>query len=534
MNKILLITSTALLSATSVLTHAQATHKRTVPTNTISPSAVTATVVSYGYVANAMQTMDLTLSLTNTDGEYADSIAITFPVGITPTGTPNLTFPTRVTGGGVESYSGIVSGQTITWGANTNDFWGGIAGKNLNFKIDVTVGNITGTKTANYHVSGDGYYQFNFSGDDNGTFTIAPKLPVDLRIVDFFVPPFSCYNQANETIRIWLRNDGTTANTGQTDLSYQVNGNSTVTESTTQTTAPNDTLKYVFSTTADFSALGAYTIVGSGLSAADGDFSNNQLQLNSYSFAQNNVPYSSGFERTPTNDLLNWYGDDYDSPYSWDTTTITPHTGTLCMRMLETSATTCEDYLFSSCVFLEKNKTYNLSYWKNMAQGYKGSFGAYLAYAQDASTIIKTLTPVDTVPATGLWINDSTNFTVTSNGVYHLAFLALNYAQEVIALRIDDVHLTDVSALVALEQVAQNIGITVYPNPATDNITVLCTNNVANITLYNALGQLLITQPVNGVSKNTISTANLSNGYYTVKVTTANNNSTYKHVVIQK
>ncbi len=517
-----------------MLSYAQATHKRTVPINNVSPSAVSATLVSYGYVTNANQTMDLTLNLTNTDGEYADSIAITFPTGITPTGTPNLIFPTRVTGGGVESYNGIVNGQTITWGANTNDFWGGIAGKNLNFKIDVTVGNITGTKIGDFHISGDGYYQFNFSGDANGTFSIAPKLPVDLRVVDFFVPPFSCFNQPNETIRIWLRNDGTTANSGQTDLSYQVNGNAAVTESTTQTTAPNDTLKYVFTTTADFSALGPYTIIGSGLSAADGDFSNNQLQLNSYSFAQNNAPYSSGFERTPANDLLNWFGDDYGSPSSWDTTTIDPRTGNLCMRMLETSPTTCEDYLFSSCVFLQKNKTYNLSYWKNMAQGYHGSFGAYLAYNQDASTIIKTFTPVDTVPATGVWIHDSINFSVTSNGVYHLAFLALNYTQEVIALRVDDVHLTDISSLVGLTQVVEKNDVVVYPNPTTDNITVLCTNNVTNIALYNALGQLLITQPVNGVTKNTINTANLSNGYYTVKVTTANDNITYKHIVIQK
>ena len=48
MNKILLLTSTALLSATTMLSYAQATHKRTVPINNVSPSAVSATLVSYG------------------------------------------------------------------------------------------------------------------------------------------------------------------------------------------------------------------------------------------------------------------------------------------------------------------------------------------------------------------------------------------------------------------------------------------------------------------------------------------------------
>ncbi|MEQ1733058.1 MAG: T9SS type A sorting domain-containing protein [Bacteroidia bacterium] len=531
MNKLLLTTAVITALLPTLLT-AQV-NQRSAPAHNVAPMAVVANIISYGYVANGTQTMDLTLNLTNTDGEYADSIAITFPAGITPTGTPNLTFPTRADGGGLENYNGIVAGQTITWGANTNDFWGGIAGQNLNFKVDVTVGNITGNQSASFHVSGDGYYQFNFPGDVNGTFVIAPKLAVDLRVINFFVPPFSCFNGTNEIIEIWLRNDGKTTLTGATDLSYQINANPTITETVTQTVAPNDTIKYVFNATANFSTLGAYTIQGSAVNALDGDFSNNQLQVNSYSYPQNSIPYSTGFERAPSSELLNWYGEDNDSPNTWDTTTIDPRTGTLCMRMLETSATSCDDYLFSSCLALQTGKTYNISYWKNMATGYYGSFGAYLGTGQNSLSIIKVLSSLDTVPSNGKWINDSINFTVASSGIYHLAFLALNYSQNAIALRLDDVHLNDVSALVNLATTVNNNEATVYPNPATGSITVLSSNDLTTLEIYNVMGQLVHTQATTNLGKNTVNVSNLANGHYTLKLITNTNNSIYKHIVIQ-
>ncbi|MBC7411137.1 MAG: T9SS type A sorting domain-containing protein [Bacteroidia bacterium] len=531
MNKLLL--TTTIFSALSTTLLIAQVNQRNIPTHNTAPMAVAANIISYGYVASSTQTMDLTLNLTNTDGEYADSIAITFPIGISPTGTPNLTFPTRVSGGGLESYNGIVAGQTITWGANTNDFWGGVAGRNLNFKVDVTVGNITGNKTASFHVSGDGYYQFNFSGDANGTFIIAPKMVVDLRVIDFFVPPFSCFNGTNEIIEIWLRNDGKSTLTGATDLSYQINANPTITENITQNVAPNDTIKYVFNATANFSTLGAYTINGTAVNALDGDFSNNQLQVNSYSYPQNSIPYTTGFERAPSSELLNWYGEDNGSPNSWDTTTIDPLTGNLCMRMLETSATTCDDYLFSSCLALQAGKTYNLSYWKNMATGYTGSFGAYLGTGQNSTSIIKVLSSLDTVPSNSKWINDSINFTVASSGIYHLGFLALNYNQNVIALRLDDIRLTDVSGLVSIGKTVNNNEVTVYPNPAKNSVTVLSSNDLSTLELYNIMGQIVHYQVATELGKHTINVSNLCNGYYNLKLTNSKNNSTYKHIVVQ-
>jgi hypothetical protein len=521
------------LAITTLVATAQV-NKRTLPSQNVNPQALMANVITYGYVANTTMVMDLTLNLTNTDGEYADSVAITFPTGITPTGTPNLIFPTNFNGGGDETYNGIISGQTITWGANTNDFYGGIVGRNLNFKVAVNVGNITGIKTGNFFVSGDGYYQTNPSGDAIGTFTIKPKLPVDLRVIRFYVPPFSCINGANEILEIWLRNDGTAPVTGNTDLSYQINSNAAITENSIQTIAAGDTLKYVFNASANLSAIGAYTIVASGVNALDGDFSNNQATENSYSYPQNALPYQTGFEATPVSDLLNWYGEDFDSFNTWDTTRIDPYSGATCMRMLEVSATSCEDYLFSSCLTLDVGKTYNLSYFKNMAPGYVGRLGVFLCTGQNAGSIIKVIQPANFIPDTNVWFKDSINFTVSSTGIYHLGFLALNYNVEAIALRLDDVKLSTLN-LVGINTNASNNDVMVYPNPAQNFVTILgATQDINKIELYTVLGQQISINSTINNDKLQVPTSHLDNGFYNLKITYNNNYSIVKQLIISK
>jgi len=120
---------------------------------------------AYGGYGEGGNTLDIpfTLSLTNEDFEYADSISITFPAGFTINSVSN----DDVFGpsgddpdgpdGDPEPYNGI-SGQTVSWGDN-DDSWGGITpGLIYNFTVNVTVdGAVSGDQTVDYHVSGDGF-----------------------------------------------------------------------------------------------------------------------------------------------------------------------------------------------------------------------------------------------------------------------------------------------------------------------------------------------------------------------------------------
>lgn len=81
---------------------------------------------------------------------------------------------------------------------------------------------------------------------------------------------------------------------------------------------------------------------------------------------------------------------------------------------------------------------------------------------------------------------------------------------------------------------AAPIDVRLYPNPASDNITIegsVHTNNTVQISMVNNIGQLIYnTQaiPVNGMLKHSINVQELSTGLYFVKLQTANGSKTFK------
>lgn len=87
------------------------------------------------------------------------------------------------------------------------------------------------------------------------------------------------------------------------------------------------------------------------------------------------------------------------------------------------------------------------------------------------------------------------------------------------------VYMIDVTAPSAIEEhVAET---TVYPNPATDNITINSTENVQRVEIFNMQGQLVKAE--NGYVTS-LSVKDLANGVYTLKLTTDNGTSMHKIV----
>ncbi|MEM7374285.1 MAG: choice-of-anchor J domain-containing protein [Bacteroidota bacterium] len=110
------------------------------------------------YVPGTTMDLTFTLELTNTDGEFGDSLAMAFPDSVAPNSSPDDPFPsTNGFGQPAESLNGV-SGQVISWGDNDNNFGGIEPGSVYPFTINVTIApGATGQQAINVYVSGDGY-----------------------------------------------------------------------------------------------------------------------------------------------------------------------------------------------------------------------------------------------------------------------------------------------------------------------------------------------------------------------------------------
>lgn len=114
-------------------------------------------LVAVGGYGDAGTTVDIpfTLTLTNEDFEFGDSISITFPAGFTINSVSNDDVFFDFDPDFNEAFNGI-DGQTISWGDNDNDFGGIPTGATITFTINVTTdGSVTGDQTVDYFVSGD-------------------------------------------------------------------------------------------------------------------------------------------------------------------------------------------------------------------------------------------------------------------------------------------------------------------------------------------------------------------------------------------
>ena len=113
------------------------------------------------YIAGT--TMDLVFKLIKNqiyDTARIDYFLMQFPIGITPNSSPNLTFPSSPTTGSPASLNLPISGQTISWGIDSNDNLGGIntTSVGITFTVNVTIDpTLTGTQTAGYYASSDTY-----------------------------------------------------------------------------------------------------------------------------------------------------------------------------------------------------------------------------------------------------------------------------------------------------------------------------------------------------------------------------------------
>lgn len=235
------------------------------------------------YVAGTTSDINFRLYLSNTDYEYGDSLAITFPAGFTPNGSvfnPIVTPASPIAQ--AEALNGV-NGQTISWGDNDNTFGGIETGTVIEFTVNVTIApGISGDKTGNFFVSGDQYAAFDPAADYSGTFKLsdsAPKANLEAYVYNPYPWFYTPYKHAATPLY------GAASNSNA-DLTENVNFTISATPGVfTETNSlmnpfPADTFEYVF-TTAWFTptAAGKYTFSANCTFANDYDNADNTASV---------------------------------------------------------------------------------------------------------------------------------------------------------------------------------------------------------------------------------------------------------------
>lgn len=80
---------------------------------------------------------------------------------------------------------------------------------------------------------------------------------------------------------------------------------------------------------------------------------------------------------------------------------------------------------------------------------------------------------------------------------------------------------------------AENIGVDIYPNPATRIVNVSCAEAIRQIVIYNTVGQQVLLNN-NGGNKVQLDLGNLTSGAYTMSVLTADGNQATRKLIVSK
>lgn len=461
------------------------------------------------------------------DDAYADSLAITFPTGITPISSPTDTLPS-FNASNAETLNPI-AGQTVSWGKNTNDSLGGIA-FDAEFSILVSVaGNVSGDQVATFHLSDDGY---DTPVDAAGNVLIQQATNKNFAMFDGFTP--SGCNGSSEFVYCAFANYGLDS-VKTINLSYSIDGGAAVTELVTVNMGYEDSADYFFNMDADLSVAKTYTIKVWSTLAGDTDMTNDTLSYTVETFAPLTItttPIINSFEAQT--DLDAWSIEDTDnSGFTWDVSN-NAKTGTTSLRAYEDDADgASEDWLFSRCLDLQAGKLYSLAYWKRLTTGYAGSLAAMLGTNQNSTVMNQVLVPAATLPANSTYIKDSVSFSVTTTGVYYIGFRAVNVdANNSIALRIDDVKLS-LLGTVGINEVESAVS-SIYPNPSNGLINISVVKPNTQLEVFNILGEKVYSQANLTVGVNTVDlSTTLSAGTYAVRLIN-NNEIQVKNIVVNK
>jgi hypothetical protein len=514
------------------------------------------------YSAGTTMDLEFTFFQTGDNTEWIDMFTLTFPAGITPNSSPNATFPSGSTAGGAEPLNPIV-GQDISWGADIDDGYGGIAddGTGLTFTVNVTIGaGVSATQIATFLASGDTYTTTgnptpgNLSGSANIYEVGTPIVDVTANLVGVLTSPatqamLSNCSLGTHTVACQIKNLGANP-ASNIPVNYSVNGVNAITPFIyAGPLAAGDSALVVFPITYDFSAQNIYDVAAftalSGDMFASNDIYSNQI-TNSLPVALSTVTYSNGIESAYDYASLNLDWTNIGLPFG--PSTGTKHTGaqalfyTVNMTTIGAPAGTYEAFINLPCTDVINGETYRISYWKKANTSgtltVNGQSGLFTGVAQDAAsmtTILKAYSAITPNAAAATWTKDSVDYVAAATETRYFAIGGkgtLVTTADQINVRIDDIKIAKVTSSVGIKGNTLNQLISIFPNPTAGILNINAIEANGTIEVYNVIGDKVYSNSV-VKGNNSIDLSGLANGAYFLKVN-SNNQIISKKVVLSK
>lgn len=346
----------------------------------------------------------------------------------------------------------------------------------------------------------------------------------DLAVTDIAEPMSSC-GLGNEDVTIEVTNNSDVA-ISLFSLAFKVDNGSYVTETYTGTAIPAfGSINYTFTAKANLSALGAHTLYAKVIYTGDNDASNDEMMATVENFNGKTIPYKMGFETGES--LAGWNVIDVAGDGStWFTIEngVNPYNGTGYVYCTSPSS---DDWLITPCLDLQTGVQYEVSAWTKTKVGGNETFSIMIGQSPDAAGLTTKLKDVTVVADAYDLVKQE--FTVTTAGLYYIGFHA-NSTASAMTVYIDDIMIDDL--FTGINNANASAKISMYPNPAENNVNFRSTEAISQIKIVNVIGQsVLVYNP--DTKQFTMDVSNLESGIYFVTIETAGK-TTVKKLTVKK
>ena len=131
------------------------------------------------------------------------------------------------------------------------------------------------------------------------------------------------------------------------------------------------------------------------------------------------------------------------------------------------------------------------------------------------------------------WLSDSLNISQYVLGnVFQIRFIATgSNSENISAWYIDNINIREVDQTVGIQNQQDGVSLLLYPNPATNRVTISSSETIQQITIFNFLGEQVYQQKVTNQTKVNVAISDVNSGMYLVQIITTGGMTTKKLVV---